>query len=133
MDLFAHRLLSRNFSQKKLTSPTTSEAASSPVSPTTSSKNKVTFFRQVRVVLIPTCEEYHDAKIACNIWFQDDEYASYKAESLDEVRNFIQYHANNGNFITVPEALRMLYQPEDAQTSGSDSEPSSALSGTFSH
>jgi len=140
MDLFAHRLLSRNFSQKQLTSQTTSpvsETRSSPVSPTISEaaspKNKVTFCHEVKVVLIPTKEEYHKAKLACDIWFQEHEYQSIKGEIASEVRDFILEQANKKNFMTVREATRMLYHPENTQTSESDSEPSSALLGTFSH
>ena len=117
----ADRIISKHFAKKK------------DVSLSASPKNKVTFFHEVKLVLIPSKEEYRAAKLTNNLWFQDHEYASFKDEFSHEVRDFIQYHANNQNFMTTREAISMLYQPEDAQTSGNNFEPSSAISGTFSH
>lgn len=96
----AERLIKKGFEQKQ------------GASPTTSPKNKVSFFSRVDVVLIPTSKEYHEAKIACNVWFQEDEYKLIKHEAFNEVRDFIKEQEHAGIMMTPREALHVLYQPD---------------------
>ena len=128
----AERIMNKHFAQKQYAlspalppaSPTTSEMTSPPASP----MHKVRFFTEIKVVLIPSKEEYRQAKIACDIWFQDDEYASYKSEAMNELRNFIQQQKHAGKPVTAREAMHMLYQPEKDKNKEIHSQPSSALS-----
>ena len=88
----------------------------------------VRFNPAVSVILIPTKKEYRKAELTNTLWWQPADYTAFKKDTSEEVSNCMKK-----NKITGPEALHLLFQPTDSDRSECKSEPSSALSGTFSH
>ena len=76
-------------------------------------KKNVRFFVQIDVVLIPTKQEYIDAKLAGDIWYRKDEEKVFKGEAIKEIKCFIKKQADDGNNVNIGEAKRALYQPEE--------------------
>jgi len=90
-------------------------------------KRTVTFEETVSVVPVTTRKEYRRAGLTNTLWFQPDDYTTFRKEAAKEVSDCMK-----NNKITGPEAIHLLFQPNDSDRSECHSEPSSALPGTFS-
>lgn len=70
-------------------------------------KKSVAYSRTVHVVLIPTRMEYQNAKLWGDIWWETDDYNSFKLSAIDELAEIMQLLNTDG--VT---ARQLLYQPE---------------------
>jgi hypothetical protein len=68
---------------------------------------KINFNNAVRVVLIPTREEYRAAGLSDVMWWDDSDYKSFKDSALTELRNLVQKRGK----MDTKTALSILYQP----------------------
>ena len=85
-----------------------SESNSTCSSPVTKS---VRFFSCLRVVLIPTKQEYIDAKLDSELWYREDEEIEFQGDATKEIISFIKKQAAIGDRVNVSEAKKALYQP----------------------
>lgn len=69
-------------------------------------KKCANFCPSVRVVLIPTVEEYKSAGIADELWWRDPDYYDFKRSALQELKDFL----DDNSCLTPKDALRMMYQ-----------------------
>lgn len=70
-------------------------------------KDKISFNNAVRVVLIPTRDEYRAAGLGDLMWWEDSDYNNFKESALQELRNLV--HARGK--MDTKTALNILYQP----------------------
>ena len=68
---------------------------------------KVTFQTLVRVVLIPSREEYSQADLHCKLWWTDSDYVSFKLSAVFEVKQLMLSRC----FESSQQAIQTLYQP----------------------
>lgn len=64
--------------------------------PNSHSPRKVSFHPLIKVVLIPTIDEYIAAEIDSKIWTSNAEYNAYKQQFNREFRAFAQKNENRG-------------------------------------
>lgn len=76
----------------------------------------VTFSPAVRVVLIPTVEEYRAALIGQYIWWCDKDYKEFKADALREVRQYL----SNRPGMDLKVAIRNIYEGMQATIDEAD-------------
>ena len=69
---------------------------------------KVRFDKGVRVVLIPTCEEYREVGLANSIWWNEADYAVFRDSAAEEIQEAMKLIK-----INIKEAVKILYQPEN--------------------
>lgn len=69
---------------------------------------RINFNNAVRVVLIPTREEYRAAGLSDVMWWDDSDYKNFKDSALTELRNLVQ---KRGSKLDTKTALMILYQP----------------------
>lgn len=79
------------------------------------------------VILIPTSEEYHHAGLAPNLWWNDQDYKSFKRGALTDLQCFLLHHPN----IEPKAAVKMYFHHvEDGMPTSSPLSPSSPISHT---
>ena len=72
---------------------------------------KVRWNTSIRVILIPTRTEYSDARLAQELWWNEDDYSVFKRAAVDELRvamKLLQVDSRT--------ALRTMYQPAVTST-----------------
>ena len=69
---------------------------------------KVRWDKGVRVVLIPTCEEYREVGLANSIWWNEADYAVFRDSAAEEIQEAMKLIK-----INIKEAVKILYQPEN--------------------
>jgi len=78
-------------------------------------KRRVSFQPLVRVVLIPSRDEYAHAKLLPILWWEDSDYSFFKSSAVCELKTLML----SRRFKSSQEAIRILYQPgfdvEDAE------------------
>lgn len=72
-------------------------------------KRRVVFNNGVRVVLIPTVDEYRAARLGEALWWNDMDYKSFKSNALQELREHMQAHPEMNS----KAAISDLYQSEE--------------------
>ena len=83
--------------------------------------HRVSFNNVVKVILIPTREEFRQAKISEQLWWNyDSDFALFKRSACRELRHFMMHHKLECH----KEALRLLYQ-----TGGPDEQEEGDLRG----
>mmetsp|Transcript_16620 Transcript_16620/g.14987 ORF Transcript_16620/g.14987 Transcript_16620/m.14987 type:complete len:152 (+) Transcript_16620:83-538(+) len=75
------------------------------IKPSKSSKRKISFSGNVKVVLIPTREEYINAKLGELIWYNSNDLTILKNNAKDEITQYVQ----NNPEISFKNAIKMLY------------------------
>ena len=68
-------------------------------------EKKVKFCKNVKVILIPTLNEYIEAQLKSVIWWNDEDYKSFKSEAVIEIKQYIEKYPD----ISVKEAISLLY------------------------
>lgn len=81
--------------------------ASSSASNQNKVKDKITFNNAVRVVLIPTRDEYRAAGLSDVMWWEDSDYSNFKESAMNELKNLVQARGK----MDTKTALNILYQP----------------------
>jgi len=76
-------------------------------------RKSVSFDNSVKVILIPTKLEFRNAGIAGDVWWQPFEYDEMKMSAAREIQEVINSHC-----IDPRAAMKILYQPETATTTG---------------
>ena len=71
----------------------------------------VRFFSGLRVVLIPTVQDYIDAKLDGELWYREDEENKFIGDATKEIIGFIKKKAAIGDRVNVSDAKKALYQP----------------------
>ena len=71
-------------------------------------KKTVTFNKKIRVILIPTAKEYHEA--GCDLWWREEDYYYMREDFRCEVEDIIRQDLSLNNDINL--AMHKLYQPE---------------------
>lgn len=71
---------------------------------------KVHFHASVKVILIPSREEYVSAKLIKTLWWERDCYPLFKLSAVKEVLLTMQ----GNNTITCKEAMKLLYQTSES-------------------
>lgn len=74
-------------------------------------KNKVKFNTAVRVVLIPTIDEYRAARLSDALWWADPDYKNFKDSALMELRTYLNSHP----YLNSKEAISHLYQNNEGR------------------
>lgn len=69
-------------------------------------RKTVRFSSAVRVILVPTREEYQK-EVGHLIWWTDADYIQFKQSAVDEIVKFLKKHAT----LSIKEAQTRLYQP----------------------
>mmetsp|Transcript_24362 Transcript_24362/g.22138 ORF Transcript_24362/g.22138 Transcript_24362/m.22138 type:complete len:155 (+) Transcript_24362:25-489(+) len=86
------------------------ETIETTIKPLTKQKNlnkkKISFNTSVKVILIPTREEYIEANISELIWYNHSDYYSYKISARDEILQYIESNPDT----TYRTAMKLLYQ-----------------------
>ena len=70
-------------------------------------KQKVRFDNDVKVVLIPTREEYEEAQLTNLLWWSEDQYKQFKKSALAELKLFLLAYPS----LDTKSALKIIYQP----------------------
>ncbi len=78
----------------------------SPISSSNEKRKKVKFDTAVKVVLIPTVEEYRKAELGNLLWWDAADYIAFKESALEELRHYIFHHP----LMNTKEAIFELYQ-----------------------
>mmetsp|Transcript_17356 Transcript_17356/g.15649 ORF Transcript_17356/g.15649 Transcript_17356/m.15649 type:complete len:175 (-) Transcript_17356:193-717(-) len=68
----------------------------------------VKFDDSVKVILIPSRNEYHEAKLANLLWWENKDYSKFKDQAHNEVVSAVNINDSCG----FREAMTLLYQPE---------------------
>ena len=71
-------------------------------------KKTVSFNKKIRVILIPTAKEYHEA--GCDLWWREEDYYYMREDFRCEVEDIIRQDLSLNNDINL--AMHKLYQPE---------------------
>ena len=112
---------------KEITRPTTGTGMATPPI-----RRRVSFSTAVKVILIPSREEFRQAKIFDQVWYNRvTDFASFKRSACYELQHFMAHH----QLLCDKEALRRLYQPCDVDNSMHQSDrvdPSSSPSSSSS-
>ena len=69
-------------------------------------KKKVRWHLNVRVVLIPTRDEYEHAGLGNFIWWNEDDYTQFRDSAAFELKRFVEVMS-----MDLKEAIKILYQP----------------------
>lgn len=77
-----------------------------PPSISASRRKNVNFGCSVRVILIPTREEYKTAGVDNLLWWVDDDYKSFKTAAMSELRETMRQFSLKDS----KEAIKILYQ-----------------------
>ena len=72
-------------------------------------KQKVRFNSAVKVVLIPTIEEYKEAQLNDLLWWCEDQYKEFKKSALAELKLFLLTYTS----LDTKSALKIIYQPNE--------------------
>ena len=76
-----------------------------------SSKRKLKFDSAVKVILIPTRNEYRSAGLGDVLWWSDRDYSCFKGSALMELRIRLSFD----KCIDPKTALKQMYQPDNMQ------------------
>lgn len=76
-------------------------------------KRNVKFHTAVRVVLIPTREDYRSAGLGDVMWWSDDSYSEFKNAAKSELRELMIKFIDQS--MTSKQAIQILYQPGDEE------------------
>lgn len=68
---------------------------------------KIRFSSAVHVVLIPTVDEYRNAELGDLMWWDADDYKSFKFSALSELQAALEENRN----LTSKEVIDLMYQP----------------------
>jgi hypothetical protein len=82
-----------------------------------SAKKRVRFSPTIRVVLIPTIDEYLVARLADSLWWTKSQYKSFKFTAHQEVKSYMDTYSISNFRI----AVSALYQPQMQSESKSES------------
>ena len=69
-------------------------------------QKKVKFCKNVKVILIPSTNEYIEAQLKHVIWWNADDYKIFKMQAVEDIKEYLQIFPN----VTIKEALSLLYQ-----------------------
>lgn len=72
-------------------------------------KQKVRFNSAVKVILIPTLEEYKEAQLSDSLWWCEDHYKEFKKSALAELKLFLLTYSS----LDTKSALKIIYQPNE--------------------
>ena len=75
-------------------------------------KKKVKFDTSVRVVLIPTVEEYKKAELGHLLWWDSADYIVFKESALEELKHYLFHHP----LLNTKTAIFELYQKGNIET-----------------
>lgn len=81
-----------------------------------SSGQRVRFSDQLRVVLVPTRSEYAARGLSHDVWYTQEDYASFKTSARNEIMEFL----NRGTGGGVKHAINELYQSMDTSPNAMD-------------
>jgi hypothetical protein len=70
-------------------------------------KRRVSFHPKIKVILVPTASEYHDA--GCDLWWNESDYVSMREDFRQEIGLALRNDPSLNNDIF--EAMNRLYQP----------------------
>lgn len=70
-------------------------------------KKSVTFYTEVKVILIPSRKEIFAENLYNELWWSDEDFIRFKIESFDEMAEMQRKHFG----ITRKQVLKFLYQP----------------------
>ena len=97
--------------QTQTSSSVQQQAISTPTTTTTLIR-RVSFSKAVKVILIPTREEFKQAKIFDQVWWNHlTDFAAFKRSACHELQHFMIQN----NIECHKEALRRLYQPSEQE------------------
>jgi len=82
--------------------------------PRRSGKANIKFNSCIRVILIPSKEEYASAGLSTLLWYKEEDYAEFKASAFAEFSEVMTRDNLNRR-----EALTLLYQPESTYDTSS--------------
>jgi len=85
---------------------TTGDLTDPPSIAAVSRRKNVNFGSSVRVILIPTREEYKMAGVDNLLWWVDDDYKSFKTAAMNELRETMKQFSLKDS----KEAIKILYQ-----------------------
>ena len=88
-----------------------------PEVPSMPRKKRVTFQRNVSVILIPCVAEYIQAKLSLSIWYSEEELEQLKSSLLSDISRFIKEQADQGIVLSPRDAIRLF---KDAPVSYSE-------------
>ncbi len=73
----------------------------------------VSFFNEINVILIPTCEEYATAGLSTLRCWSSQNLSVFKTSAISEITNFqASYSKNDDTNFTTKEVITQLYQSE---------------------
>ena len=82
---------------------------------------KVSFSPTAKVILIPSRKEYHDAKIADDVWYTRKELKAFQQEARRERRQMMRYNFYTQNLHTAHSILQQLVHIPVSSNNHSDS------------
>jgi hypothetical protein len=80
---------------------------------------RVRFYSKIKVVLVPTAEEYRTA--GCDLWWNESDYAVMRENFRFEIEDILNSRPNLSNDIS--KAMKLLYQPRPGNHYSNLSEP----------
>eukprot|EP01038_Epipyxis_sp_PR26KG_P010628 gene10628-14271_t len=69
---------------------------------------KVRLNPAVRVVLIPTVDEYRQAGLGNSMWYDSEEHNQFKVDAMNELKLFMTFHKK----LTCKQSIQILYQTD---------------------
>jgi hypothetical protein len=76
---------------------------------------RVRFYGKVKVVLVPSLEEYKQANLDSLLWWNSSDYAFFKDSAVADVKRFLRMNSN----LDARRALSLLLQEEVSKEEGS--------------
>ena len=110
---------SKAIMQSSMDSPTRSSTPpttgpSTPRTPSPSSPlNRLRFHSVVRVVLIPTKDEYVELELDKLLWYSEEDCRRFKTEGIEEVEAYILKKRDEGTNLSPQQALKTIYQDDE--------------------
>ena len=72
---------------------------------------KTRFHSKVSCWLVPTRDEFIEANLATQLWFNQGNFSAFERETKEELKNHILSARSRGEDVTVRQAMTALYQP----------------------
>ena len=76
---------------------------------------RVRFYGKVKVVLVPSLQEYKQANLDSLLWWNSSDYAFFKDSAIADVKRFLRMNSH----LDARKALALLLQEEVAREEGS--------------